>query len=181
VNLLGKDTYDPSGQGRGIRIENNLFEDVDGARWGGDGEFLKVSAMPELVVSHNTVMQSGNILATYGVASVGFEFANNVVKHNNYGMIGVNQGVGQSTLGVYFPGSMVRRNVLVGADGSLYPVDNFYPTKLMKVGFVDAARGDYRFKTDSPYRGRATDGKDVGCDFEALSAATAGVASRPGN
>jgi hypothetical protein len=51
----------------------------------------------------------------------------------------------------------------------------------MKVGFVDSARGDYRFKTDSPYRKRATDGKDVGCDFDALSAATAGVVNRSGN
>jgi hypothetical protein len=84
-------------------------------------------------------------------------------------------------LGVYFPGSEVRRNVLVGGDGSLYPADNFYPPKLLKVGFVDSARGDYRFKNDSPYRKRATDGKDVGCDFDALSAATAGVVNRSGN
>jgi hypothetical protein len=103
------------------------------------------------------------------------------VKHNNYGIIGVNQGSGLSTLNVYMPGAIVRRNVIIGADFSAYPTDNFFPTKLAKVGVADPERGDYRLSAESPYKKRATDGKDVGCDFDALSAATAGVAKRPGS
>jgi hypothetical protein len=174
-NILGKDTSQPSGQGRRIRIVNNMFEDVDGKRWGGDGEFLKMSQIPEVFVDHNTVMQSGNIIWVYGAANSGFVFTNNIIKHNSYGIIGQDQSPGTNTLRAYFPGARVRRNLIIGADFSQYPQDNFYPTKLAKVGFEDAAGGHYRLKKDSEYSGRATDGKDTGCDLDELNTATAGV------
>jgi hypothetical protein len=33
---------------------------------------------------------------------------------------------------------------------------------------IDRAGGDYRLAPDSPFRRRATDGKDIGCDFDEL-------------
>jgi hypothetical protein len=101
-----KDTYDPSQQGRRMRIENNLFLDIDGARWNGDGEFAKVSNMPDLVMDHNTVFHTGNIISAYGPASPGFVFTNNILKHNSYGIFGVNQSPGNGTLGAYFLGQL---------------------------------------------------------------------------
>jgi hypothetical protein len=178
INILGKDTYDPSGQGRGLKIENNLFLDIDGGRWKGDGEFIKISGMPEVVVNHNTVMQSGNIMTVYGGQSTGLVLTNNILKHNSYGIIGQNQAPGSGSLKAYFPGAVVRRNLIVGADFSLYPTDNFYPTKLAKVGLVDPERDDYRLRPDSAYKGKATEGKDIGCDLDVLRAATAGVTRR---
>jgi hypothetical protein len=178
INILGKDTYDPSGQGRGLKIENNLFLDIDGGRWNGDGEFIKISGMPEVVINHNTVMQTGNIMTVYGGQSTGLVLTNNIVKHNSYGIIGQNQAPGSGSLKAYFPGAVVRRNLIVGADFSLYPTDNFYPTKLAKVGLVDPEKDDYRLRPDSAYKGKATEGKDIGCDLDVLRAATAGVARR---
>jgi hypothetical protein len=175
-NILGKDTSQPSRQGRGIKIVNNLFLDIDGKRWGGDGLFLKLSQMPEVTVDHNTVAQSGNVIWVYGGVNTGFVFTNNIVRHNSYGIIGQDQSSGLGTLRAFFPGAIVRRNLIVGADFSLYPADNFYPTKLEKVGLVNPSNGDYRLKSDSAYKGKAMDGLDLGCDFEALMAATAGVA-----
>jgi hypothetical protein len=178
INILGKDSYEPSGQGRGLRIENNLFVDIDGGRWNGDGEFLKMSQMPDVVIDHNTVMQTGNIIMVYGEVSTGFVFTNNILKHNSYGIIGVGKASGSGTLKAYFPGALFRRNLIVGADFSVYPADNFYPTRLAKIGLVDPERDDYRLKPDSTYKGKATDSKDIGCDLEALKAATSGVAGR---
>ena len=43
---------------------------------------------------------------------------------------------------------------------------------LAAVGFVDLPGGDYRLSGASAYRRAATDGTDVGADFQALSAAT---------
>jgi hypothetical protein len=177
-NILGKDTYQPSQQGRGLRIVNNLFLDIDGKRWGGDGEFIKMSSMPDMTIDHNTVMNSGTVILVYGATNSGFLFTNNIVRHNSYGIIGDNQASGVGTLRTYFPGAVVRRNVIVGADFSVYPGDNFYPTKLLKVGLSDPENNDYRLKPDSAYKGKATDGKDVGCDLDTVLAATANVARR---
>jgi len=178
LNILGKDTYDPSQQGSRMKIENNLFIDIDGARWNGDGEFAKVSNMPDLVINHNTIFHTGNIISAYGPPSPGFVFTNNILKHNAYGIIGVNQASGNGTLNTYFPGAVVRRNLFVGAASGDYPRDNFYPTSLPKVVEVDPGQGDYRTIPDSGYKGRATEGKDIGCDFDYLKKATSGVAHR---
>jgi hypothetical protein len=177
-NILGKDTSQPSRQGRGIKIVNNLFLDIDGKSWGGDGEFIKMSNLPDLIVDHNTVLNSGNVILVYGATNSGFVFTNNILKHNSYGIIGQDQASGTATLRTYFPGALFRRNVIVGADFSVYPADNFYPTKLVKVGLLDPENNDYRLKPDSAYQGKATDGKDVGCDWDALQAATMNIARR---
>jgi hypothetical protein len=177
-NLLGLDVEQPSQQGHGIKIVNNLFLDIDGSHWKGNGEFIKISGMPDVSVDHNTVMQSGKVIWVYGAANSGFILTNNIVRHNGDGISGQDQASGNRTLKVYFPGAVVRRNLIVGADFSRYPTDNFYPTVLAKVGLINPLRDDYRLNSDSAYKGKATDGKDIGCDFDALQAATGRVITR---
>ncbi|HKG14357.1 MAG TPA: hypothetical protein VKB12_13600, partial [Pyrinomonadaceae bacterium] len=181
LNILGKDTIQPSRRGRGVKIVNNLFVDIDGRRWGGDGEWIKICDMPDVTVDHNTVLHTGSLVLVYGPASTGFVFTNNVARHNSYGVIGQDHGPGSETLRAFMPGAVFRRNVVAGASEGypyFYPADNFYPSELMKAGFANFAGGDYRLAAASPYRGRATDRADVGCDMEALEAATAGVVRR---
>lgn len=181
VNVLGKDTSQPSGRGRELKIINNLFVDIDGKRWSGDGEFLKLSEMADVTVDHNTVFHTGNVITIYGPASVGMVFTNNVVPHNTYGVIGQDRASGAETLRAYMPGAVFRRNVIAGGGNgypNFYPNDNFYPTKLTKIGFADLDGSDYKLAAASAYKGKATDGKDVGCDINALNAATAGVVRR---
>ena len=54
-----------------------------------------------------------------------------------------------------------------------YPPNNFYPSSLDSVGFLNLAGRDYRLARSSPYKRAATDGRDIGVDFEALSTALA--------
>ena len=177
INILGKDVSQPSQQGHGLRIENNLFLEIDKAL-GGDGEFVKISNMPDTVVDHNTVFHNGNMITVYGPQSTGFVFTNNIIKHNSYGIIGQNQGSGIPTINAYLRGAIIRRNLIVGADASIYPAENAYPARLPKVVEVDPRKGEYRSVPDVSYQRKATDGKDMGCDFDALNAAVAGVAGR---
>jgi uncharacterized protein (TIGR03437 family) len=179
INILGKDTYDPSGQGRGLKIENNLFLDIDGGRWKGDGEFIKISGMPEVVVNHNTVMQSGNIMTVYGGQSTGLVLTNNILKHNSYGIIGQNQAPGSGTINTFFPGADIRRNVMVKADPHDYPSDNFFPTSLDQVIFNSPSADDYSLASVSPYKGQSTDSKDVGFDPTALKTASSSPSPSP--
>jgi hypothetical protein len=169
VNILGRDTEAPSGRGHDLRITQNLFDDISGRRWNDGGYFVKISSMGNVTVDHNTVLHDSNVLFAYGEPNPGFRMTNNVLRHNSYGVIGEGTGTGRPTLERYFPGAVFRRNVLAGADASLYPPDNFFPPRLEGAVFADAAAGDYRLRDDSKYKGRATDGTDVGCDLGAAA------------
>ena len=181
INILGRDYNNPSQQAKRIVIRNNLFAEMGSARWGGTDTFLQVTETEGVVVDHNTVFQGGNIIEAYGVANTNFVFTNNIVPHNAYGIFGGGQSPGNKTIAVYFPRGVFKRNVIYGdfhePEYGNYPPDNFYPDSLAEVGFAGFATGNYRLSARSRYKGKATDGKDIGCDFDALSAATAGVAT----
>ncbi|MBC7929905.1 MAG: DUF4214 domain-containing protein [Rubrivivax sp.] len=182
INVLGKDTDQASQRGRGLRVVNNLFIDVDGQRWSGDGDFIKISDMPDATVDHNTVIHTGSDIRTYGPANTGLVFTNNLMRHNSYGIIGQDQSSGQGTINAYFPSSTIRRNVIAGASAgypNFYPTDNFYPSAIEQAVFSNPATGDYSLAPVSPFKNQGTDGKDVGCDFGALTAATLAPAPTP--
>jgi hypothetical protein len=171
---------------RRITVSNNLFYDVDASSWGGDGAFLKVGAGAESVtVDHNTVDQKGNITKVWGLVMPNFVFTNNLLAHNEYGVMGDGQSPGLGTLTNYFPGYTFARNVVAGDNAYVvnhdrfYPSNNFFPTRLDDAGFVDRAGGNYRLQSASPYARNATDGRDVGCDFAALDAAMNGSSASP--
>ena len=70
---------------------------------------------------------------------------------------------------------MIRRNVFVGGPASRYPPDNFFPSSLDDVGFVDLRSGDYRLSSTSRFREAGTDGRDPGVDFGKLPASPSTV------
>jgi len=175
-NISGPDTEaGPSLPSQRILIKNNVIDDINGQRWTGvaepaDGEFLQIVGGPiNITVDHNTVFQSGSIITADYAPSAGFSFLNNIAPHNLYGVIGSSHGSGNDTITHYFPGGVFRKNVIVGVpQGIIYPADNFPTLLLSLVGFVNLAGGDYRLSPISPYKNAGTDGKDVGCDIDAL-------------
>jgi hypothetical protein len=135
-------------------------------------------------VDHNTVLQSGNIItATYSSALVpasSFVFTNNIVPNNQYGVFGdYGVGIGTTATSAYFPGSSFARNAIVGGLASNFPDNNYFPSSLAAVGFVNLANHNYVLAPGTPYVHAGTDGKDLGVDFTAMAAATAGAPSPP--
>jgi hypothetical protein len=179
VGMHGIDSK-PSQPSKRMLIRNNLFEDVSGARWGGGGRlFQAYNGITDLVIEHNTAFQDGPIIMAEGRPHTGFVYRHNLTPHNDYGIQGTGTGPGHQTLHAYFPGAVVEKNVLIAnPDASRYPANNFHSPSLGAVGFVDHARGDYRLTKRSPYARAGSDGKDIGVDFEALSAAMT-AASEP--
>jgi len=184
MNVSGRDNTWPSGsqQTTRILIRNNLFTDVGGQKWGGDGRLFQVLYGTEnVVIEHNTAFQTGSVIMSEGPPNRGFVYRNNLTPHND-GVSGTDTGVGNLTLRRYFPGAEFAKNVLAGpwpspggATVSMYSAyrDNFFAPSLEKVRFVDRAGGNYRLAASSPYRRSGTDGKDVGADFDALRDALA--------
>ena len=162
-------------QGRRFLVQNNLFDDVRSATWGGTGTFLQTgNPVPDLVIDHNTVIHDGSTFSGGdGGSNTGFQFTNNIVQRGPYGFKGSGAGDGKGTLNTYFPGFVFTNNLLAGATPSSYPADNFFPASYASAGFVDLAKGDYHLGAASPFRNVASDGRDPGADIDALNAATA--------
>jgi hypothetical protein len=176
ISILGTDYEHPSRELQRLQIRHNLFYDVDASRWGGDGRFLKVGGGPvDVVVDHNTAIQSGSVLQLYGSRNgrpwviENLRFTNNLTRHNQYGILGDSAGFGKSAIAAYLNREQIRRNVLAGGNPSRYPADNFFPSvdELM-AEFVDSAGGDYRLRPDSRYSQAATDGTALGANVEVI-------------
>ena len=178
INILGEDDVRGSLRTGRITIRNNLVYDLSNG-WGGSGHFLLITRSPfDIVVDHNTVFHHGMVVVSDDSVSSGFRFTNNLAPHNTYGIFGSGAGMGTSALTAYFPDYVVRRNALGGGPASLYPPDNFFPDMAtFNSQFVNVGGHDYRLVEGSSFRGAGTDGRDVGVDFNELSAAVQGVVS----
>jgi hypothetical protein len=177
INIMGSDDMNPSDRVERLHIHDNLFEDVDGARWGGSGWLIKMlnyaKGSYQVVVEHNTAFQSSHLLFADGGTHEGFVYRNNLSRRGA-GVGGSGTGEGVASLTRYWPGADFRRNVLVAGDTSRYPATNYFPAVLDAVGFLDLAGGDYSLSAVSLYKNAGTDGKDVGANIELLEAALAG-------
>lgn len=175
-NIAGPDDTSPSQPSQRILIKNNLIDDIDGDKWGSanygpaHGRFAQIVGGPvNITFDHNTIFHSGPLIVADGAPSRGFVFRNNIARNNLYGVHGSDRSPGLDSLAVYFPGYDFRKNVIVAVPIEIkYPTDNFLPRLPDLVGFVNLAGGDYRLSPISPYKNAGTDGKDIGCDFDAL-------------
>jgi len=172
INILGTDDPNPSQSMKRVLIQNNVFEDVNGSRWGGHGRDIQILdyrvGTTDVVIDHNTAFQDGPVVFADGKPHAGFVYRNNLSSKGNYGVFGSGASEGLVTIRTYFPGAVFLKNVVVGATPSFYPPGNFFPTSMEKVGFVDLAGGNYRLGVSSPYKKAGTDGRDIGADIDAL-------------
>jgi len=166
IQILGTDNNHPSEQTQAIAIHDNVFADIDTVQWGGSGYFLGLSRGPrDLTIDHNTIIQehAAGIAFADGAPILGFVFTNNLVKHGTYGIIGTNHSVGLDSISAYFPGSDITRNVIAGGSPARYPAGNSFPSvDQFETQFVSYTGGDFRLRVESPWRGAATDGFDLG-------------------
>jgi hypothetical protein len=175
VNILGTDDMGASQQGHDYLIKNNLFIDISGANWGGNGRLFQIlNSAKNVTFSHNTGLPDGAILMADEKSSPGLVFENNLSASGLYGFIGSGAGIGMPTLSQYFPGYTFDGNALIGANPSSYPGGNFFPATVNDVGFTDAANGNYALTSSSPYHNTGSDGTDIGVNVAALNPAAVG-------
>ena len=169
INVLGHDDIHSSQPTRRIAIRNNLFIDV-GGKWTNGRLFQLLDGTSDVTIDHNTAQQTDTLLAGGDRAPhTRFVFQNNIAFHNAYGVIGSGTGPGRQSLDRYFPGAVIRRNVIIGGMADRYPTDNFFPASADDVGFVDAPGHDFRLKPSSKYRHAGTDRQDLGADADKVA------------
>jgi hypothetical protein len=151
-----------------VRIANNLFDNVGDPRMNNsrssssadkDGRILQSLGASNVNFDHNTCIHGG---ADGALAwTDGFHRLANSIGRND-----VNWGGGTFT-----------KNVLVGGGG--VPAGNYSAEAYSNVGFTDLAGKNYRLAATSPFKNQATDGKDIGVDFDQLNAAQGGGTTPP--
>ena len=182
INLRGMEPTNARPRMRRVTISDNLIDNV--GAYGGEGKAFQVlNGTESVTIDHNTVrgpVRAVLILeALPGQAHAGLAFTNNLTAHGDYGVFASGGAVGTAALEQFGRRWKFAGNVIAGADAGRYPPGNLYPTAFGADLFADAARGNYRVR-DPRFKGRATDGKDPGCDFERLEAAVAWYARRAG-
>ncbi|HEY7177512.1 MAG TPA: carbohydrate-binding protein, partial [Micromonosporaceae bacterium] len=101
---------------------------------------------------------------------------NNLLRDNKYGIFGDASSEGVPSLTKYTPNAYVQANAIGGAQASVYPTGNDYPSLAQWLAdFVNRGAADYRLVASSQSNNAATDGKDIGVDFTELNAAMAGT------
>ena len=129
INLLGHDDGHPSGPTQDVLIEGNVFKAV-GYRDFGDGVWMVSTDVAGLRVKRNTVFNEGTLVVAYGAPHRGFRMLRNIARAGPYGIKGDGRASGLDTLRAYFPGAVVRDNVLAGAKREAYPRRNRFPRAL---------------------------------------------------
>ena len=148
VNIAGFDDSDPTLRTERITFRNNLFDDVNHTAYGTNAKALLVGdGAATLVFDRNTIIHTNSsVLYAYGAAMPGVVYTNNVSQHHRYGIMGDGASTGKPTIAKYFPGGVVRCNVLAGGPASLYPHAERLSdaSREWNASFVDPAAGDYR-------------------------------------
>jgi hypothetical protein len=182
INVLGYDSYKPSGRTTGIRIQHNLVITA--------GTFLQVGAeVGTLLLDHNTVEQGHNFAMLYGgavwiagtaqprdsaFAVESLTIKNTLAYHRDYGLIGEDAGIGTPALTRQAKSYDWTHNVLAGAGGEPYPSVTLRPSLEEHRAQFEA---DYSLVTGSKYRSAGSDGADLGVVW---AGGAPGVSSTPG-
>jgi hypothetical protein len=172
INILGIDDQAVSQPLTDVLVANNLFLDLS-VNWGGSsGWFLLTQGGSNIRFDHNTIFSDGSSVIFADTTTVsGFSFTNNILPPETWSIIGTAQQPGNNTIAAYFPGSTFARNIITGASSGSYPANNYYPATTSAIGFVSVSGGNYRLSSSSQYKGKATDGSDVGVNIDALNGA----------
>jgi hypothetical protein len=165
--IVLEDNYFSSTVGRNFVIENNLFAT--------GSNIADVGSADGLIIRHNTFINRGGAHLLNSIDSAptrNLQLKDNIVFNNEYGVHC--QAGDYKCFPNLFDGNMTG-NVIIGAAqsyrptcGNPYPAGNSCVSVIDSVGFVDAARGNYRLALSSRYKGRASDGKDPGVDMDEL-------------
>lgn len=171
-------------------FRNNVAENIGSAAEPG-WLFVLLSGTLNATIEHNTGIHTGIPLYFEYEPSTNAVFRNNIAIYNDSGVVGSGTASGTSTLATYAPPTSTVpdrfvQNVLVNNlnlsnPDTKYPPANYFPVSISQVGFTNAPAGDYTLLPSSPYKGRGTDGKDIGVDMAALRAATANTVTGLGN
>jgi len=187
--------------GERYSIHDVIIDDIDGVKFRGPGAFAQVSVgsgaplLQDVTISHvtafppSTMLFIGDHLATTPPMN-NFVFTNSIMNAGPFPVWSTGGGTANCafhdspliTFNACFSSHLVSTNAVIAppsrASAEDWPSGNFFPATMTEVQFANyngGNGGDYHLQASSPYKGKGTDGKDLGADVDAVASATAGV------
>ena len=184
--------------GQRYSIHDIVIDDIDGAKYNGPGEFAQISVSPgapplqNVAINHvtafppHTLFIIGDMAATTGPLR-NFVITNNIVNAGAAPVWSTGGGPKNcafhndplTTFEACFTNSTFAANAIIASPPvARWPKQNFFPASPEAVRFAKyngGNGGDYHLQPSSPYKGKGTDGKDLGADVDAIDSATAGA------
>ena len=184
--------------GQRYSIHDVIFEDIDGTAYDGNGTLAQVSTgagAPLLqnvkidhvtAVSLKTMFSFGDDTKANGKMN-NFTFTNSITGAGEFPFVVAQGGPQQCTyhvsgvamLNACFASYEFSHNAIIappkGWPASAWPAGNFFPASPANVRFTNyqLVNPNYVLLPSSPYKNAGTDGKDLGADVEAVTAAIA--------
>ena len=190
----------PPLDGQRYSIHDIVIDDINGIKFNGPSEFAQMTVKPgapllqNLRINHVTAFPSSHLYIVGDTVSTSgkmknFVFTNSIVNAGTYpiwssgGGSGncANQDVPLTTFDDCFTTSNFATNAIIAAPPGApadWPSPNLFPASASTVEFVNyngGNGGNYQLQSGSPYKGKGTDGKDLGADIAAINAAIAGA------
>jgi len=170
-----------------IRFVNNFWEQTHGRgnlSMGANyfemihNTFVALNNVPGDPVNSFIHYEPGSSGVPANYKAPGYKLLNNITYDSAYGFaLRCDHARGTGTLNEHLTADWdVRKNVFGATTASNHPPNNFYPASV-KPEFVDYAGGNYTLKSNSPYKGAATDGKDIGADMATINSSTVSATS----
>ena len=196
VAIMPSDTqggYNPTQRTSGITFRNNLFWNV-GENW--DPGYRQFFSYLEGVSStdkslrihfvHNTFdngtpKSSQGMITDFGTIGGATQstWKNNVASHAGYGFRSAVSNEPLENIVKFLPPGLTGwdRNLIANIGTANYPQRprGVYPSGPWPSMFVDYANGNFALSANSPGKGRALDGSDIGVNMTTLGAATVGA------
>jgi hypothetical protein len=195
------DTLAAARDGERYSIHDIVVDDIDGAKYDGAGEFAQVSVsagaplLQNVHINHITAFPSNMLFMIGAMVAISspmnnFAFTNSIVNAGAYPIWSSGGGVENCavhdipviTFTACFSNSSFTANAIIGSSSAFtpakWPSGNYFPASATNADFVnynDGIGGDYHLQASSPYKNKATDGKDLGADIDALNSAIANV------
>jgi hypothetical protein len=187
--------------GQRYSIHDVLIDDMDGKKYNGGSLFAQVSVeagaplLQNVTINHVTAFPSSTMLSIGDrVATSGpmrnFVFTNNILSTGTYPVWSTGGGPENcaffdkplTTFNACFSPLNFAGNLLIGNTAaypsSAWPSKNFLSSTANTVQFTNyngGIGGNYGLQASSPFKGKGTDGKDLGADMDAINSAIAGV------
>jgi len=187
--------------GERYSIHDIVAEDIDGTKYtGGGGLFLVMNNWPNQTLNNVSIRhitgfpdQRGHVMGVMNDLNYpqmyAFTFSDNLVVVPTYPVWSAGgtdncavSDVPITVLSTCFKTYTFTNNVLAAVTKAFppekWPAGNFFPGTVNEMGFVNYNNGnggDYHLQASSPYKGKASDGRDPGADIDAVNAAIQGV------
>jgi hypothetical protein len=170
VNVLGKDDTYPSQTLKNLTISNNIFLDIGAEKFEGSGYFMQISGGENILITNNTIFNSGNVFTFYGDVPKNLLFRHNITGYGKYGIHGLND-LKSAQAQQFFRSNLFVNNRKIPDSDFIIPPNNFSAPNFSEVGFADLAKKDFRLAASSKFRDESKRKNHLGSSLDYKSIA----------